>query len=42
MEPHKFKDNATKSLINKYNDIYSNTEFDDPTMVSITQQKKLN
>ena len=42
LEPHKFKDSASKSLVYKYNEIYCNTEFDDPSMVSISQQKRLN
>ncbi len=43
LEPHKFKDSTTKSLLNKYNEgLANNNEFDDPSMVSITQQKKLN
>jgi hypothetical protein len=42
LEPHKFKDNTTKSLLNKYNESLMENEFDDPGLVSISQQKQLN
>lgn len=42
LEPHKFKDNISKSLIYKYNDMLSHSEFDDPTMIAFSQQKQLN
>lgn len=42
LEPHKFKDNVSKSLIYKYNDMLSHSEFDDPTMIAFSQQKQLN
>lgn len=42
LEPHKFKDNTSKSLVYKYNEALTNTEFDDPSMLPFSQQKKLN
>lgn len=42
LEPHKFKDNVSKSLIYKYNDLLSHSEFDDPSMIAFSQQKQLN
>ena len=41
LEPHKFKDATTKSLLNKYNETLPETEFDDPGVVPISQEKKL-
>jgi hypothetical protein len=42
LEPHKFKDNTSKSLIYKYNEIISQSEFDDPSIVAFSHQKRLN
>ncbi len=42
LEPHKFKDNNSKTLISKYQESPFQNEFDDPTLVTFSQQKRLN
>lgn len=42
LEAHRFRDPTSKSLMNKFTEIMQQSEFDDPSMVAISQQKRLN